>query len=129
DEEPASSAPSHSAAFAASIVRRLLEAANKDWRLWASLSPLLPRLAEGAPDEFLTALESALKQDSPPILRLFDEGNDTMFARSSHTGLLWALETLAWSPAHVARAAIALATLSRLAPAGKTLNQPGASLR
>ncbi len=118
--------------YAAKIVRELLEKANENWRVWASLSECgaLPLLAEAAPDTFLDAAEEGLRGD-PPILReLFREreGN-TIFVSSPHTGLLWALETLAWSPEYLPRAALVLAKLARLDPGGNLNNRPKNSLR
>src|SRR6185312_14032022 len=85
--------------YAGRSVRRLLEHANADWRVWASLSPVLPRLAEAGPDAFLGAVEAGLG-GAAPILRLFGHDGDPLFSSSPHTGLLWALETVAWGPAH-----------------------------
>jgi hypothetical protein len=111
------------------IVRELLERANKNWRLWASLSRDLALLAEGAPEAFLAAVEEGL-QGVGPLLKLFDEQQgDPLFSSPSHTGLLWALERLAWSDEHLARAALALAKLTRLDPGGKWANRPRTSLR
>lgn len=114
--------------WAAAIVRTLLERANADWRLWASLSHQLPLLAEAAPEEFLAAAEQGLTGDRP-LLNLFQEQGDPLFSSSPHTGLLWALERLAWSPEHLARTALVLATLARLDPGGRLANRPAASLR
>lgn len=114
--------------YAAEVVRRLLEQANADWKVWASLSPFLPRLAEGAPEAFLAGVETGLKSPPSLLLRLFDDGGDALFGTSPHTGLLWALEVLAWSAEYLPRAALALATLSRLDPGGRTLNRPLGSL-
>lgn len=111
------------------IVRRLLDQANADWRIWASLSRSLSLLAEAAPDTFLDAVEKGLTGESPVLLDLFSDQQDALFSSSPHTGLLWALETLAWSSEHLGRAALLLAKLARLDPGGKTLNRPQNSLR
>jgi hypothetical protein len=110
------------------IVRRLLERANADWRIWASLSRQLPLLAEAAPAEFLSAIDEGLAGDQP-LMQLFRDQGDPLFSATPHTGLLWALERLAWSPDHIAKAALALAKLERLDPGGKTSNRPRGSLR
>jgi hypothetical protein len=114
--------------YAARIVRRLLDSANRDWRIWASLSRILPLIAEAAPDVFFDAVEAGIERDRP-ILALFASEGDPLFSSSPHTGLLWALEVLAWSPEHLARAAIILARLARLDPGGKLTNRPSRSLR
>ena len=48
---------------------------------------------------------------------------------SLHTGLLWGLETLAWSPQYLPRVALVLAKLARLDPGGRMVNRPINSLR
>jgi hypothetical protein len=111
------------------IVHDLLQRANADWRLWASLSPVLPLLAEAAPDEFLQAVDEGVRGDSPVLLRLFTDQGAGLFASSPHTGLLRALETLAWNPEHLGYAARLLARLARLDPGGRLRNRPQASLR
>ncbi len=115
--------------WATRIVRRLLEQADGDWRVWASLSDFFPPLAEAAPDIFLLAVEEGLKGEQPVLLRLFTEQEKGLFGDSPHVGLLWALETLAWSPEYLARAALLLAKLTRLEPADNNANRTGESLR
>ena len=114
---------------AESIVSELLDRANQDTRLWLSLSHVLPLLAEAAPDVFLEAVEDGLDGDNPVVMELFVEAPSPLFGSANHTGLLWALESLAWSPDHLARAALVLATLACLDPGGQWANRPAASLR
>ena len=114
---------------AESIVSELLDRANQDMRLWLSLSHVLPLLAEAAPDVFLEAVEDGLNGDNPVVMELFVEAPGPLFGSAHHTGLLWALESLAWSPDHLARAALVLATLARLDLGGQWANRPAASLR
>ena len=98
------------------VVRNLLENANEDWRLWASLSGVLWLLAEAAPDCFLDAVEAGLKQPEPVLASLFVTTGDTMFGSVYHSGLLRALEVLAWSPDHLGRVVPVLARLDRIDP-------------
>ncbi len=114
------------------IVAHLLRKANEDpsGRLWASLSDVLPLLAEAAPDDFLNAVDTASVGADPVICKLFMDTSQVTFAVSSaHTSLLWALERLAWSPGYLGGAALALARLVRLDPGGRLANRPGNSLR
>jgi hypothetical protein len=111
------------------IVRDLFDGVAGDWRGWATLSRVLPLLAEGAPDAFLSAVETQIARDEEAVKKLFRDDGDVMFSSSSHTGVLWALEMTAWSPQHLAYSARMLATLDRLDPGGKILNRPGNSLR
>lgn len=115
------------------VVRTLLTRANADetGHLWASLSDVLPLLAEAAPDAFLEAVEDGLSGQRP-LLQLFAGVNhrNMLFSRTPHTGLLWALENLAWSPAYLGHAALLLARLVRLAPLDTRIgNRPEVSLR
>jgi len=96
------------------IVRKLLKKANEDWRLWASLSGVLPLLAEAAPGVFLEAAEKGASGERPVLVELFSEPGP--LGSSPHTGLLWALETPAWDPDHLGFAARLLARLAALDP-------------
>ena len=122
----------HGQRIADGIVSRLVTAANDDesGRLWASLSNLLPLLAEAAPDVFLGAVDGASSSDRS-MVQLFTDApdRDPMFTNSPHTGLLWALETLAWSPEYVGRVAHIVARLAKIDPGGRLSNRPNASLR
>lgn len=124
-----SAAAASSRELAGRVVQRLLEGANEDWRLWASLSGLLPLLAEAAPEQFLEAVGVGLSGESPVLANLFSAADGGLFGGSPHTGLLWALEGLAWNPDHLGRAARLLAKLARIDPGGRTLNRPHNSLR
>lgn len=119
--------------IAQAIVRKLLEAANKDWRIWATLSDrrVLQTLAEAAPDEFMPAVRDGLHGNPPLLGQMFrdGEGRDPLFSSSPHTDLLWALETLAWNPQYLTAAALLLAELAALDPGGKLMNRPIQSLR
>jgi hypothetical protein len=93
------------------LVRTLLHGADAE--RWLSLSRSLRGLAEAAPEMFLRAVENSLQQPDAPVRRLFTENSgDSLFGRSWHVDLLWALETLAWSPKHLSRVADVLAQLA-----------------
>jgi len=98
------------------------------WRRWASLGNLLPLLAEAAPETFLGAIESGLRGAQPELPRLFTEERGGLTGHAEHTGLLWALERLAWSPELLPRVSIVLAKLDEHDPGGRWLNRPNASL-
>jgi len=112
-------------------VRLLLNRASADstCKLWISLSDTLPLLAEAAPDEFLAAVEEGLDSQPPLLLQLFQaEVDGPVGASSPHTGLLWALETTAWSGQHFGRSVDLLARLAEIDPGGRLSNRPAASL-
>ncbi len=114
---------------AATTVGKVLSTANTNWRIWAALSHCLPLLAEAAPQVFLSAVEAGLSGGDPTLIHLFLPDDTNFTAPTPHTGLLWALERLAWSPEHLARAAVALARLAERDPGGRMANRPMASLR
>jgi hypothetical protein len=102
------------------VVRAVTEHANGDptGRAWQSLSDVLPLLAEAAPDAFLDGVDVGLG-GNPPLLRslfLDAELGPTFGTSSPHISLVWALEALAWSSAHMSRAAGALARLAETDP-------------
>ena len=111
------------------VVRELLARANGDWRIWASIAHSLPLLAEAAPDVFVSAVEAGLAGDDSVIMKLFVEEPGPLFASSQHTGLLWSLETLAWSPDYLGRATLILAQLVNRDPGGRLSNRPEKTLR
>ena len=110
------------------IVRHLMTGLGADWRGWASLAEVLPKLAEAAPDAFLRGVEQFLGNESAVRILLSDQRGGAL-GSCLHSGLLWALETLAWSTEHLARAAGALAALARMDPGGTWSNRPENSLR
>jgi hypothetical protein len=84
-------------------------------------------LAEAAPGTFLSVLDDALHQGKHiDVLFKEDEGlsGGTYLAE-----LLWALESLAWSPQYVGRVVAILAKLTARDPGGRYGNRPGNSLR
>lgn len=128
------------AAFASRTVRRILEDAGDDWKRWSSVSPMLPRLAEAAPDVFLEIVEEGTSGGDPVLRNMFSDGRQSgLFGPSSpHTHLLWALERLAWSPLHLSTVCAVLAALDRIDPGsrirpdrdreGRLANRPLSSL-
>ena len=104
-------------------------AAGKGWKIWATLSGSLTQLAEAAPETLLDAVERDLAADPSPFEDLFAQEGNGLFGGTLHTGLVWALETLAWSPDLFARVAKVLARLAEIDPGGQISNRPAESLR
>ena len=109
-------------------VHRLLKKAS--WDRWTSLDSHLPRLAEAAPNEFLDAVEDALVNlDETPFREIFSQEESSGIGGWNYmTGLLWALETLAWSPDHLLRVTAILADIASIDPGGNWANRPANSL-
>jgi len=102
------------------LTLRVLEANDRD----------LPTYAEAAPDEFLSIIERDLKTDNPVALGLLrPAGAGGIFGHSpSRTGILWALEGLAWNPQTLPRAALVLARMARVEINDNWVNKPAHSL-
>lgn len=110
-------------------IRKLLTGAGR--KRWASLSRLLPILAEASPEAFLEAIENDLGSghQEPQLPKLLIDEGDPPFSSCPHAGLLWALETLAWQPSLLTRVSLALTRLAQVDPGGRWANRPINSLR
>lgn len=100
------------------LTTRRLEASQHD----------LPSYAEAAPDEFLSLIEEDLKAPAPQTFGLL-RNVDSFFGGCPRSGLLWALENLAWNPATLRRVALILARLSQVELTDNWSNKPIASLQ
>ena len=88
----------------------------------------LPAYAEAAPDEFLALLERDLKQHQPALKELLKPAGAGWFDGPERTGVLWALERLAWNPRTLMRVVSILARLSQTTIDDNWLNKPVNSL-
>jgi hypothetical protein len=110
------------------VVRELLTPFKAE--TWASQRGDLPRYAEAAPDQFLDILESDLDSDDPKILALLTPASSQLFGGGCpRSGLLWALELLAWKPERLVRVASLLARLSKPKIDDNWINKPENSLK
>ncbi|MEY8198390.1 MAG: hypothetical protein RPS47_04055 [Colwellia sp.] len=113
--------------IAALSIRELFE--NSDWLRWGSLNSLLPTLSEAHSGEFLSAVENAIAASPSPFDTLFEQEDTGVFGRNYITGLLWALEGIAWNEVHLSRSTVVLAEIASHDPGGNWANRPGNSLR
>jgi hypothetical protein len=88
----------------------------------------LPNYAEAAPEAFLTLLEEDLRQPDPALRKLLEPAGPAPFDTPSRTGLLWALERLAWNSEHLMRVVLVLADLSHTEINDRWSNTPIDSL-
>ncbi len=93
----------------AALVRKLLSPLDREKIL--SHNRDLPDYAEAAPEEFLSLLETDLRQPSPVVLELMRPVEDRFPNTPRRTDLLWALEGLAWNPKYFPRVVEVLAKL------------------
>lgn len=108
------------------IVRGLLT--PLDARTWASQKGDLPHYAEAAPDVFLDVLEQDLASHQPKVHELLRPADSMPFGGCPRTGLLWALETLAWKPERLVRVSAVLAKLATVRIDDNWVNKPEGSL-
>jgi hypothetical protein len=108
------------------IIRELLYDAPGN--LWASRNSEMPLIAEASPKSFFESAYLSLSRDDMPIMDMFIEEDSWLSPTSRHTGLLWALEGLAWTEDYLFDASMILARLASLDPGGKLLNRPLNSL-
>ena len=111
------------------VVLRQVLTDDKGWEIWATLSGDLATLAEADPDTVLEAIERQLSATPSSFEDLFHQEGDPLFGGAQHTGLLWALERLAWSPEYFSRVAMILARLDQTDPGGRIANRPAGSLK
>ena len=110
--------------YVSSLIRKILTPLSLDKLL--SHNNDLPHYAEAAPDEFLNLLEEDLRQPQPVVLGLLKPTESSLFDTPTRSGLLWALECLAWK--HFGRVNLILAQLSEPVINDNWVNKPIASL-
>jgi hypothetical protein len=88
----------------------------------------LPLYAEAAPHEFIRIIEEDLKSADPQIYSLMTPADSGVFSSCPRTGLLWALENLAWSAETLPRVCLILAKLAQHKISDNWMNKPGHSL-
>ena len=86
----------------------------------------LPSYAEADPDTFLNLIEEDLRRSQPAVFGLLKPVENTLFSPCPRTGLLWALECLAWK--NLGRVSPILARLSSIEIHDNYANKPIASL-
>lgn len=98
------------------------------WQRWASLDTNLALIAEASPDAFLEAAEAAAGAEAGVVQALFGEEQASGGAQNYMTGMVWALEGLAWDTTTFARTVLLLAQMAAVDPGGRWTNRPGNSL-
>ena len=115
---------------AASRVRQLIKKLMTPLspRLLDSQSGDLPSYAEAAPDTFLEIIETDLQQPEPVVLSLLRPAGTGPMSGCPRTGLMWALEALAWNPFYLPRVSLILARLSEQPIEDNWVNKPSNTL-
>lgn len=96
-------------------VRRVLERvlpSHASWQRWATFGEQLKLIAEADPDLLLSRIEDDLASNDAQISRLCSESDGGFLGGGFyHSGLLWALEVMAWSHDYLPRVAKVLGRL------------------
>lgn len=108
------------------LVSQLLE--PLDLRKLKSNQGDFPLYAEAAPNKLLSILESDLMSNEPIVIGLLKPANVGFGFSCSRTGLIWALECLAWNPLTFPRVIRVLARLSEVEINDNWTNKPINSL-
>jgi addiction module HigA family antidote len=109
------------------VIHRLLTPLTPEKLL--SQTGNLPLYAEAAPQEFLRIIEEDLKSPEPQTYSLIKPADTGVFGSCPRTGLLWALENLAWKPDQLSRVSFILAKLSERKINDNWVNKPENSLQ
>lgn len=88
----------------------------------------LPLYAEAAPEEFLKIIEQDLRSPDPQVHSLMTPADTGIFSSCPRTGLLWALENLAWNAETLPRVCRILARLSEREINDNWANKPERSI-
>ncbi len=114
-------------AFADSVVKEIFAAAQT-WEAWASIKDVTPLLAEASPDTFIEIVQRGLT-NTPRLFQELMQDDPGVFGECRHAGLLWALESVAWSPEYFAGAVSVLTGLAKIDPGGRWSNRAIDSLK
>lgn len=73
---------------------------NKDWKIWATLNNKFSLLAEAAPNTILEILENTIKNNPKIITEIYSQSSKqdggVFDTECLYSGMLFAMETLAW---------------------------------
>lgn len=109
------------------LIRRLLTPLTTEKLL--SYDNDLMFCAEAAPNHFLDIVEKDLKEEKPVLFSVLNPVDSGIFGGCPRSGLLWALECLAWSPQNLSRVTLILAHLSTKRIDDNWRNKPESSLQ
>lgn len=108
------------------IVKELFT--NSDWKIWCSLNELIPTIAEASPDSFLNVVNSILIEKPQVLKDIFEQESNGISGRNYMTGLLWALESLAWNKELLPRVLLILCEIAEIDLGGKWANRADNSI-
>lgn len=110
-----------------SVIRNLLTPSKRS--TWYSQRDELPKYAEADPATFLDVVEKDLESGNSQLSELLTSAPTGVFDKCTRSGLLWALELLAWDPVRLVRVVRILATLCEWKIDDNWSNKPIESLK
>src|SRR6266704_1992152 len=113
--------------FADAVVKEIFAAAQT-WQAWASIKDVTPLLAEASPNTFIDIVEHGITS-TPTLFQELMKDDPGLFGECRHSGLLWALESAAWSSEYFSGAVSALTNLAKIDPGGRWSNRAINSLK
>lgn len=113
--------------FVSSLMKEVLNTV-KSWQQWSSIAPILPTLAEAAPEQVLEKIENEVQFENSSLWHLFKPAKDSLFGTSYYTHILWTLEKLVWYEEFVIRTILLLVNINEKNFEYKITNSPENSL-
>ncbi len=89
---------------------------EKDWKIWETINWNLKYLVQASPDSFFRVLEKEISQSNNQIEKLFSEVNGSISQQFCGSGLIHALQVIAWSKDYFSRAYLNLHQIDLLMP-------------
>ena len=111
----------------AAVIRRILVPMTSE--RWATNSNWLPFFAEAAPGVLLSLCEDDVRQPKSVLKQMMRPVENELFAPYPRSGVLWALEGVAWEKTTFARAVYVLAKLAEWSVEDNYGNTPMHSLQ
>lgn len=113
--------------FSDTIIRRIFE--NSSWQLLASLNEYMQNIAEGSATTFIEVMNSIIDSNPEIIKQLIEQEGDGITGGCYISGLLWAIEAIAWDEDNFTASVMLLGRLAEFDPGSHWGNRPINSLK
>lgn len=113
--------------FSDTVIRRIFK--NASWQLLASLNEYMQNIAEGSAVAFIEVINSLLDSKPDIIKQLVEQEGDGITGGCYISGLLWAIEAIAWDEDNFTDSVMLLGRLAELDPGSHWGNRPINSLK
>lgn len=113
--------------FSDTVIRRIFKGAS--WQLLASLNEYMQNIAEGSAKTFIEVINSITDSHPEIIKQLVEQEGDGITGGCYISGLLWAIEAIAWDEDNFTDAVMLLGRLAELDPGSHWGNRPINSLK